>query len=505
MPLVLPRPLRTLALALSVVVAASLTAVAATPAPARAEVTFTSTVINVGGGACADVPGGAATSALQLRQNACGSAASQRFTFTPVAGVANTYTVGTLNGGMCVDIFGASSADNSTVIQYACHTGNNQRFRLQAVAIGGQTNTFNVIAVHSNKCVAPAGDSGGTNVGLVQLPCSSAGSRVWRLPSYTNGGGTTRTFANPLKQQGPDPWLQYHNGWYYLATTTWNNTVTMRRSRTLGGLASASDQVLFTMPAGQGTMWAPEFHLLNGPNGQRWYMYYVSGNANEDVNSQRIRVLESAGTDPMGPYTFRANMLDPQANNTWELDPNILQLNGRMFLLGTFFTPGVGQRNFIRELSNPWTAAGTRRVLAELSSGEGGVNEGAEVIQRDGRTFIIYSAVHCTSPDYHLRMLTYNGGDPLSSSSWVKSGGVVFQRNNAAGVYGPGHNGFFKSPDGTEDWIVYHATTNSAGNCRLDRSTRAQRFTWNANGTPNFGTPVALGTQLAVPSGEPAA
>jgi GH43 family beta-xylosidase len=502
MPRVLPRSLRTLALALCAVLAASLTAVAGAPGPAHAEVTFVTTAVNAGGGACADVPGGAATSALQLRQNACGSAGSQRFTFTPVAGVANTYTIGTVNAGMCVDIFGASSGDNATVIQYACHTGNNQRFRLAAVGVGGQTNTFNVIAVHSNKCVAPAGDSGGTNVGLVQLPCTTATSRVWRLPSYTNGG-TNRTFVNPLKQQGPDPWLQYFNGWYYLATTTWNNTVTMRRARTLGGLASAVDQVLFTMPAGQGTMWAPEFHLLDGPNGRRWYLYYVSGNAAEDVNSQRIRVLESAGTDPMGPYAFKANMVDPQANNTWELDPNILLLGGRMFLLGTFFTPGVGQRNFIRELANPWTAAGTRRVLAELSNGEGGVNEGAEVLQRDGRTFIVYSAVHCTSPDYHLRMLTYNGGDPLAASSWVKSG-VVFSRNNAAGVYGPGHNGFFRSPDGTEDWIVYHATTNSAGNCRLDRSTRAQRFTWNANGTPNFGTPVALGTTLQAPSGEPA-
>ena len=38
----------------------------------------------------------------------------------------------------------------------------------------------------------------------------------------------------------------------------------------------------------------------------------------------------------------------------------------------------------------------------------------------------------------------------------------------------------------------------------MNRTTRAQKFTWNADGTPNFGVPVALGTQLAVPSGEPA-
>ncbi|WP_030438051.1 hypothetical protein [Actinoplanes subtropicus] len=33
-------------------------------------------------------------------------------------------------------------------------------------------------------------------------------------------------------------------------------------------------------------------------------------------------------------------------------------------------------------------------------------------------------------------------------------------------------------------------------------ATRAQKFTWNADGTPNFGSPVGLGVALPVPSGE---
>jgi GH43 family beta-xylosidase len=99
-------------------------------------------------------------------------------------------------------------------------------------------------------------------------------------------------------------------------------------------------------------------------------------------------------------------------------------------------------------------------------------------------------------------MLTYNGGDPLSSSSWVKSPDPVFQRSNANNVYGPGHNGFFKSPDGTEDWRGYHANDSAGSGCDMNRTTRAQQFTWNADGTPNFGTPVALGVPLTAPSGE---
>ena len=89
------------------------------------------------------------------------------------------------------------------------------------------------------------------------------------------------------------------------------------------------------------------------------------------------------------------------------------------------------------------------------------VNEGPVALQHDDQTFIIYSASYCATADYKLGMLTYTGGDPLAAASWVKDPEPVFQRSDANGVYGPGHNGFFKSPDGTEDWIVYHANTGS--------------------------------------------
>jgi GH43 family beta-xylosidase len=69
-------------------------------------------------------------------------------------------------------------------------------------------------------------------------------------------------------------------------------------------------------------------------------------------------------------------------------------------------------------------------------------------------------------------------------------------------VYGPGHNGFFKSPDGTEDWIVYHANASATAGCDVNRTTRAQKFTWNSDGTPNFGVPQPLSANLPVPSGE---
>ena len=81
--------------------------------------------------------------------------------------------------------------------------------------------------------------------------------------------------------------------------------------------------------------------------------------------------------------------------------------------------------------------------------------------------------------------------------------GPVFWRNDAAGVCGPGHNGFFKSPDGTEDWIVYHGKTTAAYTYAC-RTTRAQKITWNADGTPNFGRPSAAGATRTCPRVTPA-
>lgn len=178
----LRRPSRSIFLAVSCLVAGLLSVVSA--GSAAAATTFTSTVINQANGNCATVPGGAPTSALQLTQTSCSSSASQSFTFVPLSSSSDVYNVRTLTSGSCLDIYGASGADNAAVIQYACHANTNQQFRLQPLS----TNTFNLVAVSSGKCVAPAGDGSGSGVALVQLPCSTAGSRVWRLAGYPTGG-----------------------------------------------------------------------------------------------------------------------------------------------------------------------------------------------------------------------------------------------------------------------------------------------------------------------------
>jgi GH43 family beta-xylosidase len=117
-----------------------------------------------------------------------------------------------------------------------------------------------------------------------------------------------------------------------------------------------------------------------------------------------------------------------------------------------------------------------------------------------------YSASGCWTDHYALGLITAeHGADLLNPKSWEKSPQPVLTESPAAHAFGPGHNGFFKSPDGREDWIIYHANPEPNEGCKDERSSRIQKITWNADGTPKFGTPVPLGEPLPKPSGEESA
>jgi GH43 family beta-xylosidase len=330
-------------------------------------------------------------------------------------------------------------------------------------------------------------------------------ARLDATPSAATTATTVSTFRNPLIASGPDPWMTYYEGNYYLATTTWGDPsvgLTMRKAATIAELETATPERIWqdSSPDRCCNFWAPEFFLLDGPNGRRWYGYYAGGPP-DCCDNQRIHVIESAGTDPMGPYTYRGRLQDSTDDRS--IDPSVLQLDGRLYLL---FAGRIGteQRLYIAPMSNPWTLAGDRVLLSaptyDWEKVGRSINQGPVALQHEGRTFVVYSASYCGSPAYSLGMLTLTGADPLRSESWTKSPAPVFQGTGT--VFSPGHNTFFKSPDGTEDWIVYHANDSATGACDMNRSPRIQRFGWNGDGTPNFGKPMPLVADLDVPSGE---
>ncbi|MGH9885169.1 MAG: RICIN domain-containing protein, partial [bacterium] len=161
----------------------------ATSEDVSAITTFNSTAVAQHSARCMDVFGAGAGNDVNLIQWNCHAGANQSFTFTPVSGTTDQYNINTFTAGKCVEVSGASTADNARVVQNPCSTATSQRFRLVAVTVSGTDKTFNIQAVHSNKCIGANGavtDNGAT---LVQVPCSGALDRVFRVPNFVADGG----------------------------------------------------------------------------------------------------------------------------------------------------------------------------------------------------------------------------------------------------------------------------------------------------------------------------
>ncbi|GAC1596517.1 MAG: glycoside hydrolase family 43 protein [Hymenobacter sp.] len=314
------------------------------------------------------------------------------------------------------------------------------------------------------------------------------------------------TFTNPLLPTGPDPWVYQKDGYYYFMATTGIN-ITLRKTARMSELGAAPTTVVWT-PTSFGPnshdVWAPELHFLDG----KWYIYFTAGPGN-CCGGQRLWVLENANADPTtGPWTEKGQLVVP-GKDLWAIDGTILEQNGKRYLLWSGQEAGSEQQNlYICPMSNPWTLTAPRVQLSapqypwELN-GYPKVNEGPEVLQHAGKTFITYSASHCTTDDYTLGLLTASASaDPLVAGNWTKSTTPVFTKNPTNNAYGPGHNGFFVSKDGLENWLLYHANLQARQGCGDARNPRMQKFTWNADGSPNFDTPAATGVALPRPGGE---
>jgi GH43 family beta-xylosidase len=322
------------------------------------------------------------------------------------------------------------------------------------------------------------------------------------------------TFSNPIvrSQAAGDPWVvRYGNAYYFTATLTPDKGLWVWKSRTLTGLDSGVKLKVWDAPRSgplSRQIWAPELHRLRG----RWYLYFTASDG-VDAN-HRHYVLVATTDDPQGPYDAPVRV-DP-AFERYAIDGSILEMpNGRLYFMycagGVFIAPmsdplhvsgpGVQIIRGSEEWEHEW-----RYLNGRWEQGAGYWVEAPEALIHDGRVFVVYSAGHTATPHYYLGLLTLTGSDPLDSASWTKRREPLFAPYEGAdgNVFTPGHNSFTKSPDGREDWLVYHArdVPYEDGSPAGRRTVRAQRFSWAPDGSPELGHPVPSGIQLRKPSGE---
>ncbi|GAB3660619.1 family 43 glycosylhydrolase [Glycomyces tarimensis] len=309
-------------------------------------------------------------------------------------------------------------------------------------------------------------------------------------------------FTNPLVRQRADPHIVRHSdGYYYFtASVPAYDRIVMRRSASLQGLATASETTIWSKHS-SGPMshhiWAPEIHRVDG----KWYIYFAAGRA-EDIWAIRMYVLENASANPMsGTWTERGQITTPR--DSFSLDATTFTQGSTRYLCWAQSDPdlGSGTSLYLAAMSSPWTISGSPvRISMPTHAWERvghHVNEGAAVIKRGGRIFMTFSA-SATDANYAIGLLTASeSANLLSPSSWAKHPQPVLRSNDATSQYGPGHNSFTVSEDGQSDILVYHARPyrDIDGDPLYDpnRHTRLQKVYWNADGTPNFGIPIADG------------
>lgn len=319
-------------------------------------------------------------------------------------------------------------------------------------------------------------------------------------------------FKNPLLSTGPDPWVIQHEGmYYYTHTSTDNAKIELRSTVKMEFLSRGDYENIFTPPVGEEyseQLWAPELHFLDN----KWYLYFAAthtteGTSDNDLN-RRMFVLENAQASPMNKsdWVFKGKIAD--SDDQWAIDGTILEYHGLRYFIwsGKSKDNAKLQQLYIAKMINPWTLEGKRVKISEPTldweTVGKGINEGPAILKNaDGNAFLVYSASGCWTDDYKLGLLTLKtNGNPLNPAHWEKSETSLFEKNEENGVYGPGHNSFFKSPDQLEDWILYHANSNSGDGCSMLRTPRMQRIYWNADGTPNLKNPLDMDDYQISPS-----
>lgn len=345
---------------------------------------------------------------------------------------------------------------------------------------------------------------------FVAVSCNKPDEPVTTQPPIT----IDPTFVNPLLTSGPDPWVIQKDSFYYYTQTSQGERIMVWRTKAVSKLSSAFNQIIFLRPttgSNAYNIWAPELHYLDG----KWYAYYTAGSS-PDHSTQRTFVLENSSPDPLsGAWTDKGKVADAAAD-LFAIDATIFEHNNKRYMLWSGYASAADntQRIYIAQMSNPWTLATGRSLISSpqyswetIGSFTGvapAVNEAPQILKNaNGKVFLIYSASGCWTDDYSLGMMTLkDGGDPLSPADWIKNTSPIFVKRPESNAYGPGHNAFFKSPDRTEDWIIYHANSTTGQGCGDTRNPRMQKFEWNADGTPNFGQPVAVNTRVNRPAGE---
>ena len=307
---------------------------------------------------------------------------------------------------------------------------------------------------------------------------------------------TEQDEKSPLIMQRADPYVYYHkDGYYYFtASAPEYDRIELRRAWSVKALADAQPLTVWRKHA-QGPMswhiWAPELHYING----KWFIYFAAGQA-EDPWYIRTWILENDSPDPFCGEWKEKGMLISEWDS-FMLDTTVFENAGKWYAVWAQKSKERTENSclYIAEMITPYTLKLPQTLLTrpeyDWECRGFKVNEGASVLKRNGKIFLTYSA-SATDSTYCMGMLVADEkADLLNASSWKKESHPVLCTDEKAGIYGPGHNSFTTSRDGTEDYLIYHARPYAEVDLAFalydpNRHTWVKRIRYDERGYPIF-------------------
>jgi GH43 family beta-xylosidase len=337
---------------------------------------------------------------------------------------------------------------------------------------------------------------------------------VVTIAKAAGAGGAGGTFTNPL-WDGADPCVVKYAGVYYACGAEAGGCIAVYRSDTP---VYRGDRKVVWTPPGRGwnraQVWAPELHRVRG----RWYVYYAASDGRNATH--RMGVLAAVSDDPQGPYVdggqlYTGDDVARGSLNRWAIDGTVFELRGQLYFVWSGWEDERDiQHLYIARMTDPTTVCSNRLQICPNNCHpwekvgerhhERGLHEGPQILRRFGRILLIYSCSGSWQPTYKLGLLHMaEDDDPMRPGAWTKFPSPVF--SSTPDVFGVGHCCFTESPDGSEDWLLYHAKRHRRDGWQ--REVRAQPFTWRPDGFPDFGAPLATGAAVALPrrAADPAA
>ncbi|MCA6773629.1 glycoside hydrolase family 43 protein [Enterococcus mundtii] len=313
----------------------------------------------------------------------------------------------------------------------------------------------------------------------------------------TDTGEEVSDFTSIIDNDGADPWILQTESYFYYTKTTENN-LTLWRAENLSLVATGEKKIIWEIPEEFESIWAPELHYLD----DRWVMYFA---ANHPSETHRMYALVNHQKDPyMGEWQLEEIK---GMDDKFAIDGTVLEINDKRYFLWSGWEgyENIAQNLYLAEMVSPTKVVGEKRLISKPEyewemRQTPLINEAPQVITKDKTVNLVYSASGSWDNDYALGLMTLDvADDPLEKANWQKEPEPIFQQTNT--VYGPGHNGFAKSKDGSEDWLIYHAARwDHSG---WDRSIRLQKFGWDQEDKVLLEAPLDEWHVQALPKAEP--